>query len=83
MRNELYERCSEDGYNMMRYGMPGGFMMMILLLVIGALVVYFIVSNNNKNNQGGGSSALDILEKEFARGNISEEEFLRKRDLLK
>ncbi len=83
MRNEIYERCSEEGYNMMRYGMSGGFSM-LLLLIIGGLIIFLIVSNSkNKHSERPSSSALEILEKELAKGNISEEEYVRKRDLLK
>jgi len=62
----------------------GGFMMVFwwAVLLIGiALLVKWIVSAN-KNHQAT-ESALDILKKRYAKGEISKEEFEeRKKDLI-
>nr|WP_198927550.1 SHOCT domain-containing protein [Tissierella creatinophila] len=69
------------------YGMMGVFGMIIPLLLIG-LVIYAIVklSQNggvNYNSHKGGSDALDILNQRFANGEISEEEYTTKKEMLR
>lgn len=65
-------------------------MMGIGLLVI-ILVVYLIYKNSNQNNSHmrnyephnpSYDEALDILKMKFVNGEITEEEYLRKRNLL-
>jgi putative membrane protein len=57
------------------------------LLVIGA-ITWVVLSLAGRNGQGSdatgeqGSQALSILKERFARGEISEEEFRHRRDLL-
>jgi len=59
----------------------GGIAMMILgLLLIGA-VVYFIWKG--KGTVSSEESPLDLLQKRFVNGEISEDEYLMKRDILK
>lgn len=65
----------------------GGGLMMILWLVLIAVIIYWIIRAANRNaNQPPlqqSESAMDILKKRYARGEISKEEFNeRKRDLL-
>jgi len=51
------------------------------ILIIGA-VIYLIVrltNQNNTRNTPSGDSALDILKKRYAKGEISKEEFEEKR----
>ena len=73
------------------YGMPGGFefggIFMILwwvLIIVGiiALVRWLATSSGRGGHDGGDSKALDILKQRYARGEIDEQEFQkRKRDL--
>lgn len=71
------------------YGMAGGFggVFMILwwvLIIVGivALVKWMITSSAGDGRSGGGDKALDILKQRYARGEIDEQEFQkRKRDL--
>ena len=65
----------------------GGFLMWIILLLVIGLIVYLIVASG-RYRQGQiidgaqSESALDILKKRYAKGEISKEEFERmKRDI--
>lgn len=65
------------------YGMLGGFGMVIPLILIG-LVVYAVVNfsqNNhrNYNNSRSKNDAMDILNQRYANGEISEEEYMKKK----
>jgi putative membrane protein len=70
-----------------RYGMIGGYGMIIPLILIGLIIyaVYRLSQSNHKNysNQRGASDALDILNKRYANGEISEEEYTKKKNVLK
>lgn len=70
------------GGNMM-YGY-GGWIMWLIILVLAGLAIYFLVmqtrhmhSSQWRSPQEGhsGETALDILKKRFARGEITKEEF--------
>ncbi|MBU0631497.1 SHOCT domain-containing protein [bacterium] len=50
--------------------------LVFILLIVGA--VYFI-NNSTKNDE---SSAMDILDKRYANGEIDEEEYTRKKENL-
>jgi putative membrane protein len=73
------------------YGMTGGFgfggIFMILwwvLIIVGivVLVKWMATSSSADGRSGGDSKALDILKQRYARGEIDEQEFQkRKRDL--
>ncbi|MGB3160878.1 MAG: SHOCT domain-containing protein [Carnobacterium sp.] len=54
---------------------------LVVLLVI-ALSIYMINKNNN-DNKTNKESALDILDKRYANGEIDEEEYLKKKKILK
>ena len=69
------------------YGMMGGFGMIIPLLLIG-LIIYAAIrlsqSNHQKyDNYRGGNNALEILNQRYANGEISEEEYARKKKMLR
>jgi len=66
------------------YGMMSGFGMFIPLLLIG-FVVYavFRLSNGNYSTKIKGNNALDILDERFANGEISEEEYIQKKKMLR
>lgn len=76
------------GYNMMRYGnsMIGGWfgMMIIPIIIIGIVVfvVYKPMQNNNIKDAGARDNSLDILKERFALGEINEDEYNHKKDLL-
>lgn len=68
--------------------MGGGFVGMFFNILILALIAYLIfklVQNFNGNGAAHKSSQLDtdeILRQRFARGDISEEEYLKKKKIL-
>jgi putative membrane protein len=76
---------------MMGYDMPGGFgfgwIFMILwwvLIIVGivALVKWVVTLSGAGGRSGGEGRALDILKERYARGEIDEQEFQKKkRDL--
>jgi len=57
------------------YGMGFGWIIPVLFIFA---IFYFI--NNNSNNK---ESALDILDKKYANGEIDEEEYKQKKELLR
>jgi len=81
-----------DGWGMMGPGMMGGFggwwTMLVLMILVPVLVVWAIVAlvrgwNANTGQDGQSESAMDILKKRYARGEINKEEFEeRKKNLL-
>lgn len=64
------------------YGMHGGFMgfMMIFWLVIIAAVVYFLFKKYNSTSNN--NDALELLRLKFAKGEITEEEYINKKNVL-
>lgn len=78
----MYESCRSGVFGFSHLVMMGG---LFLIAIIG-LIIYLIVSKNNSKKQDGGikksNAALEVLENEFARGNITEAEYVRKRSIL-
>lgn len=69
------------------YGMMGGFGFIIPLLLIG-LIIYAVVrllpgGNRNYSHHGTENDALDILNQRYANGEISEEEYVKKKKILR
>lgn len=63
-----------------------GLMMLIFwsLVIFGGLAVWRAVSRNDRGpEQDGRRSAEQILEERFARGEIDEDELVRRRDTLR
>ncbi len=63
-------------------------MMFFPLIIIGILVFLYFNSSNNGNNLNyrrniQSNDALEILNNRFANGEISEEEYLRRKSVLK
>jgi putative membrane protein len=58
----------------MGYGHTGGYLWILLAIIIG-LVVYLIIRNALSGPEPGKETALDILKKRFAKGEITKEEF--------
>lgn len=69
------------------YGMMGGFGMIIPWILIGVIIYAAIrlsqSSHKNYNHHRGGSDALDILNQRYANGEISEEEYAKKKKMLR
>lgn len=63
-------------------GMMGGWMFLWPLLLIGGLV-WFLGSFQNQPNSRGQDSALETLRAQYARGELSEEEFETRRRTLR
>ncbi len=61
-------------------------MMIIAFITIGVLVYYTFNTNSSKNNNQGINSntrnPLDILNERFAKGEIEEAEYLKKKEIL-
>ncbi len=80
------------GYGMMGPGMMGGygfmFLMPILWIVIIGLIVWAVAAavrrpGESNHTTGSTDSALEILKRRYARGEINKEEFeARKKDLV-
>lgn len=69
------------------YGMMGGFGMIFSLILIG-VVIYAVIKfaqgdHKNYSNSRTGNDALDILNQRFAKGEISEEEYTKKKKMLR
>ena len=80
------------GYGMMGPGMMGGFgwmgIMPVLWIVFLGLIIWAIVASVRGSSESGGQdstktdSALDVLKRRYARGEIDKEEYEeKKRDL--
>ncbi|MTI66208.1 MAG: hypothetical protein FH753_06345 [Firmicutes bacterium] len=63
-------------------GMGGGFMGILFIIAIGVFL-YFILKNNKKNDYNKDDRAINILKEKYAKGEIEEEEFKRRLELLK
>ena len=76
-----------DGYGHMMgwgggFGFFGGFMMLVFWGVIIALIVLAVRWLSEGAKGGSRSDALDILRQRFAKGEIDEEEFARRKKVL-
>jgi putative membrane protein len=73
------------GYGMGGFGFGGFFMILWwVLIIVGivALVKWMVASSGTGSQGGAGSKALDILKERYARGEIDEQEYQKKkRDL--
>ncbi len=75
----------EEMMNMMGFGWGMmGLLGLIPLLIIGLIVYAVIALTQNKySNKREHDEALDILNQKFASGEISEEEYTRKKKIIK
>jgi putative membrane protein len=71
-------------YDHMNWGWGGGLMMILWIVLLAALIFWIVRSaQRSSNGHPQTDSAMDILKKRYARGEISKEEFdERKKDLL-
>lgn len=62
----------------------GGGAMMIFGIVLIGILIYWVVKKSSVSTVAVNSSkALDLLDEKFALGEISDEEYLKKKKLLK
>lgn len=75
-----------DGFGHMMwgggYGMWGGLMMVIFWALIIGLIFLAVRGFSNRTDTETGQSAMDILRERYARGEIDEDEFERRRAKL-
>lgn len=67
------------------YGLFGGLTMLVFWVVVIALIVYgirWLSEGGRRSGPGRRNDALDILRDRFARGEIEEEEFKRRKAAL-
>jgi putative membrane protein len=70
-----------NGYNMM----GGWFGMMLIPIILMGVVIYVVYNQDQKNNGkyiGFKDTSLDILNERFARGEINEDEYNYKKNIL-
>jgi putative membrane protein len=64
-----------DDWGHMSWGYGGAFMWLIFLVLIG-VVIYFVVRGEKwMKHSGSDESALDILKKRYAKGEITKQEY--------
>jgi putative membrane protein len=65
--------------------MVGGWLLMLLIWLVPIILIVVLVKYlvGGPRPGGTGKTALDILEEAYARGEISREEFLQKREDLR
>ena len=69
------------GYNMM----GGGFAMMIIPLAICGVLIYLLYKNGHNiksKDTGNSDNSLNILKERFALGEINEEEYVNRKNIL-
>lgn len=69
------------------YGMMGGFGLIIPLILIG-LIIYAVIrllpgGSKNYSDHRTENEAIDILNQRYAKGEISEEEYVKKKKILR
>ncbi|MGP6139293.1 MULTISPECIES: SHOCT domain-containing protein [unclassified Jeotgalibaca] len=71
-----------DGMGMTWLWIIGFFLLVLIGLLIYALVRQIQTSNRPDHSDRGTQEALEILRKRYAQGEISEEEYLRRKKIL-
>jgi putative membrane protein len=69
---QMYD--DHHGWDMHGYGY-GGYLLWFLIIVLAALAFFFIFRQQPGRSGSSGETALDILKKRYARGEISKEEY--------
>lgn len=57
--------------------------MMLIIIILIAVGVYYLVKSQHRGTEPGQTSAMDIVSKRYAAGEISRDEYLAYRDELK
>jgi putative membrane protein len=69
-----------------RHAFGGGFMgfMMLFWLILIVAVIYLLFrrTGGNFSHSGGNSEALEILKMRYAKGEITEEEYVSRKNIL-
>jgi putative membrane protein len=55
----------------------------IALLAVIILSIYMIIRNNKTNQNNSTSKAIEILNQKYALGEMSEEEYIKKKEILR
>lgn len=73
------------GYGMMGYGWSWIMMVGVFVIVVLGIIALFryLQNSSNSSSQTLGNSALDILNERYARGELSDEEYLKKKAEIK
>ncbi len=67
-----------------RHAFGGGFMgfMMLFWLILIVLVIYLLFKRFGGSYSAGNSEALEILKMRYAKGEITEEEYISRKNIL-
>ena len=55
----------------------------IVFVLIVLAAVYLISNNNHRNNINNKNTALEILNQEYAKGNVTDDDYKKRKDNLK
>jgi putative membrane protein len=75
-----FDRSTGSWGHMMGYGGYGGILMWLILIIIAGVIIYFVFARSKrdqKSDKPARETALEILKKRYARGEITKEEFDR------
>jgi putative membrane protein len=76
-----YGHVFDGFFNFGRY-QSGGYIMMILGIILIVAIVYFIFRKSSFDSSGSSDSPMETLQKRYINGEISQEEFLEKKEIL-
>ncbi|MGO1470682.1 MAG: SHOCT domain-containing protein [Tissierella sp.] len=71
------------GFRGMPYNIMGSWIVPIILIAIIGISIYMIVNNKKDNNNTRSNSALEILNERYAKGEINDEEYKKKKENLR
>lgn len=64
--------------------MGGGMWFYGIVFVLIVLATVYLISNNNRhNNNNNKHTALEVLDQEYARGNVTDDDYKKRKDNLK
>jgi len=66
------------GFGCLGYYSPLGVILAVMIIIVVAVIIYKMFKKNN-----GDDDALELLKLKFVKGEISEEEYLAKKNILK
>ena len=72
-----------NGYGMMGYGWGWIMMLGILIIVVLGIIALFRYLQHSNSSKNLGITAIDILNEKYARGEISTDEYNRKKTDIK
>ncbi len=64
------------------FGMTGGWFLPAIVIILIAIGMIYFMNSNKGNSRRTGSNSLDILKERYAKGEISDEEYERKKAQL-